>query len=257
MSNLIYVFTGTGNSLYAAKKIAAALGDTQICLMRNVPAAIGTHERIGFVFPCFGAGAPQAVIDFVRKLDITPHSANYFFAVATAGDSGANSIPMLWRELERKGIVLDYGADVQTVGNYIALYRMSKHPEPKLIAANEKAEKIAQQIAGGVRLGKNAPVFHFRPLSVAFYKIANNVFAAKGKKLCVTDACTSCGLCAKLCPVENIRMVGSKPNFTYGKCAQCMACVQWCPKAAIECGKSTVGRTRWHNPDIKAEELYK
>lgn len=42
----------------------------------------------------------------------------------------------------------------------------------------------------------------------------------------------SCGLCSRVCPCGNIRMMDGKPVFLH-HCANCMACVVSCPKRAI------------------------
>ena len=48
----------------------------------------------------------------------------------------------------------------------------------------------------------------------------------------INEDCTSCGLCVKLCPCNNIEMNSDVPTFMR-KCSQCMACVCYCPKRAI------------------------
>ena len=52
--SIIFWFSGTGNSLYAAKRLAAGLGDMPLYPMAaGVPheAAGGNREKVGFVFP--------------------------------------------------------------------------------------------------------------------------------------------------------------------------------------------------------------
>ena len=60
--NLIFCFSGTGNSLKAAKDIAAVLGDTDIVLMKEYHKAEGSYHTIGFVFPSYAGGVPKAVL---------------------------------------------------------------------------------------------------------------------------------------------------------------------------------------------------
>ncbi|MCL1987197.1 MAG: 4Fe-4S ferredoxin, partial [Firmicutes bacterium] len=61
MKNRIYFFTGTGNSLKAAKYIAEALGDCEILAICkgadvNVP---NECETVGFVLPVYFFGLPK------------------------------------------------------------------------------------------------------------------------------------------------------------------------------------------------------
>ena len=53
-----------------------------------------------------------------------------------------------------------------------------------------------------------------------------------GKHYKVTDLCSSCGVCEKVCPVGNITLKDGKPVF--GKhCVGCMGCSFHCPHDAI------------------------
>jgi len=74
------------------------------------------------------------------------------------------------------------------------------------------------------------------------------------KKFFADGRCDSCGICAKVCPVDNIKMLKGKPSWNH-KCQQCMACLHWCPKEAIQYGKMTRGRRRYHHPLIKLNEI--
>ena len=48
-----------------------------------------------------------------------------------------------------------------------------------------------------------------------------------------TEKCTSCGICARDCPLEAIRMRKHKPVFN-DQCSRCGACVKFCPEGALE-----------------------
>ena len=70
------------------------------------------------------------------------------------------------------------------------------------------------------------------------------------------DACVSCGQCAKICPVGNIKMVNGRPAFGE-KCITCLGCVHWCPKHAIQMGSvNKMGSKRYVNPNIKIQEMF-
>jgi epoxyqueuosine reductase QueG len=49
-------------------------------------------------------------------------------------------------------------------------------------------------------------------------------------------------------------MQGSKPVFKE-QCEQCMACIQWCPKQAINYKTKTQTRGRYHHPDISYQDM--
>ena len=50
--------------------------------------------------------------------------------------------------------------------------------------------------------------------------------------------CIGCGKCAKLCPLNNIKLTDKKPVWG-NQCTHCMACIGNCPVEAIEYGTIT------------------
>jgi len=52
----------------------------------------------------------------------------------------------------------------------------------------------------------------------------------------ITDACTSCGACAGVCPVEAISEGGEKYDIDPDACTDCGLCADECPFDAIEQG---------------------
>ena len=68
------------------------------------------------------------------------------------------------------------------------------------------------------------------------------------------ENCINCQTCEKICPVNNIKMKKKKPVWQHN-CEQCFACLQWCPKQAIQFGEHTIGNKRYRHPDVKAADL--
>ena len=50
--------------------------------------------------------------------------------------------------------------------------------------------------------------------------------------------CISCGLCAKKCPPQTLKMVKGAPRFDYNGCIRCYCCQEFCPKGAITVAQS-------------------
>ncbi len=90
MKTIIYYFTGTGNSLAAAKKIAAALEDCELVPIASLQKTNGNivpqAERIGIVCPVYFSGLPLMVASFAGRLDLA--AVKYVFAVVTNGGGG-------------------------------------------------------------------------------------------------------------------------------------------------------------------------
>ena len=64
---MIFYFTGTGNSLYIAKRIAEITGDALVSMndkiKQNDTQAIHTDNRLIFVVPTYGWRIPRIVGD--------------------------------------------------------------------------------------------------------------------------------------------------------------------------------------------------
>lgn len=130
MQRKIYYFTGTGNSMRAARIIAERLGNTEIVSMRADPADYSAKdcEIVGFVYPVYHWTMPAPAVSFVEKLDINLKA--YVFVVAMPSFVCGMACEKLAEILDRKGIRLQYGNIVNSVANYVIVY--PPFPSPKL-----------------------------------------------------------------------------------------------------------------------------
>lgn len=78
--------------------------------------------------------------------------------------------------------------------------------------------------------------------------IVNHVFYSMGIRTAAfkaDDKCNGCGKCVRVCPLNNLSLVNDLP--VWGKtCTHCMACIAYCPTEAIEYGKKSAGKPRYH-----------
>ena len=232
MTNRIYYFTGTGNSLRTAMKIAEKLGETELISMRVDPDTVPATDCpvIGFVYPVYHWTVPEPVIEFVKKLKINNNA--YFFAIANPSFICGYACERMAKLLRKKGATLDYGNFVNSVANYVIVY--PPFPPAKLMVPlmEKKTDRIAEEIAQRKhrpypRAGRmvRARFKKFMGPYLAIQQYADNPFT-------VSDECIHCGLCSRVCPCSNIELVNGKPAFQH-HCANCMACVTSCPKRAI------------------------
>jgi ferredoxin len=142
-------------------------------------------------------------------------------------------------------------------GNYTPLYGAESVEHQNEMFSDEQ-EKV-KAIADYVRQRKNG-VFEERPLLLnfllykMFYAGGAKQIPAAAKGFWITDACTRCGLCAQVCPVENIRLEKGIPVWM-DHCQHCLACLQWCPVEAIQYKKSTLGKKRYRHPAVTAQDI--
>jgi ferredoxin len=142
-------------------------------------------------------------------------------------------------------------------GNYIAMYdvRGGDARERALGAARDDAARVAADVRHRVgRLPRAGSAF-----SALLYATFGRWFrrACRGldAKFVVTDACTRCGACARVCPVGNIELVDGRPRWHH-RCEQCLACIHWCPVAAVQIrGCPTAKRGRYHHPDVTLDDI--
>jgi ferredoxin len=253
--NIIFYFSGTGNSLKAAKDVAEALGDTKLAFTEGGFDLADEYERVGFVFPSYAGSAPDIVVDFIKRLNFSAPQ-KYLFAVVTCRETQGNSSIAVNSALKPKGLSLSYSASLKTVGNYILEYPLQKNQDGILKNAEKRTADIAADIKNKAvsKIGKcqNPPLRLFHAVGNRFFRFTERRFYA-------SDACAACGLCVKLCPVKNIQIIDKKPVFLHKNCTNCLACLHYCPQKAVECGKITMkkGRGRYHHAEISAGEMLK
>ncbi len=259
MKSIIYYFTGTGNSLAAAKKIAGPLGDCDIVPVASFADSTGPvvpdAERVGLVCPVYFAGLPAMAATFAERLDLA--AADYVFSVVThGGGGGAAALRQLDGILRDKaGRGLDAGFAASMPGNYILMHDSpaGEKRDRLLEAADAELDRIAGRIGEGERVSlPNSPVVRIvRALTYPWFR--SHVHGSD-RKFTVSEACTSCGTCAAVCPAGNIDMVGGKPVWNH-RCELCCGCIHLCPAEAIQAGSRTGGRQRYRNPSVSIAEL--
>jgi NAD-dependent dihydropyrimidine dehydrogenase PreA subunit/flavodoxin len=249
----IFYFTGTGNSLYIAQKLAEGIGDVELVAIKDEikkESIVIDCDFFGIVYPVYCFGIPRIVRDFLVKADIRQDS--FIFCVANAGGPKfAPSNGQVEKILKKKGVVLNSGFVVGMPGNYIPMYGAPNDNKLKKIieSADIKIDEIINCVKNKkcdviergfflIRFGYRFADFFYKSLS----KAAKNYYA--------TDKCNSCGKCVSVCPVGNIHLENGKPVWG-DNCEQCMACLQYCPTEAIEYGKISIGRKRYRNPFVK------
>ena len=247
---MIFYFTGTGNSLMAAKAVARS-GEELINMAEarkhgNCKYELTEYERVGFVFPVYCYTVPDAVLDFVRKLELS--GSGYCFAIITCGGGIGSTGNYLAKELSAKRITLNYLSPVVMPDTAVFYYDLD--PQEKMGTMLSEAEKRLAAIRAELDAETKQSI---QPKSAKLFRAMYHSMN-KTKGFYVTDACISCGMCAANCPDGIIKMSESKPTWTEKACTTCAACINRCPVSAIQYGKATEKRRRYVNPIIKGEE---
>ena len=242
---MIFYFSGTGNTKWAASKLAAATREDLISIAPYMRADDSSHnlaepfilkenERLGFVFPVHGWRVPKLVREFISKMKILrePSDASaenkakaddclknrpFAYCVCTAGDS-------IGLTIENLNKVISQNPSLQALGitevsssyslimpeSYIGLPFMDVDPKEREIRKKENAAQELAVVCEEIFDRKEGISRLVKgPIPWFFTKVVGGFF----EKVLITDKrfhvekdrCVKCGICANVCPVGDIK----------------------------------------------------
>lgn len=253
---MIFYFTGTGNSQYAAQFLAekqnvelVSIGE---CLLKKrVIFVPDDGEPVGFVYPVHNWGPPEAVLKFVDKLQLARKN-NYVFAIATCAKNVGDANEVLRDVMMANRIPLNAEFSLTMPNNHATASRVSPpsvaesildSAEAELLHINEmisKRRSALESIKGSFPFIKTKII---NPIMLKYFR-ASRLFHTE-------KTCKGCGTCVKVCPMSNIRLESGRPVWG-NHCENCLACFHRCPNRAIECGTLTLNSGRYYNPRVGA-----
>jgi len=253
----IYCFSGTGNSLWSAKKIAEKIGGESEIVNVGAKAqwrgAIVEADAAVLVFPSYAFGPPPAVKRFAQGAVFkTP----YLAAFVTYGSTPGGTLAALSRVLRRKRPGERPGAfffgRIPAVENYIAIFGppKAKTAARRLAMQARATEEAARAVVERRERGANG----FRPFSAFAWTLFSLGLKVFYRRYRVSADCDGCAICEKVCPVGAVSMRDGRPRFS-AKCEHCQGCLNWCPKRAIWFGRLNAGLARYHHPEIDWRDM--
>lgn len=239
---MIYYFSGTGNSLFVAKKLAENL-QLPLCDMAEADSSrfLPTDGVVGFVFPTYAWGVPKVVAEFLEKL-VVGEKPCYLFAVFTCGDDMGYTDQVLKRLLQQKSLTLNAAYSVLLRNTYVCLpgfdIDSNELEQRKHLQAEARIEHIAQCVKQKAPLAECELHRGALPwLKTFVVRHLFNTLLINDKHFKVDkNLCTHCQKCVKGCPLQNISISAEQTPQWKGHCTHCLRCYHGCPQHAINYG---------------------
>jgi len=265
----LYYFSGTGNSLHAAKELQKRIPGTKlipIVTLLNKDVIKTQSKIVGIVFPIYLTLAPYPVRSFLNKLELS--SAEYIFSVATRIGTFIFADIYLRKMLKKKGkklnsfFILNMASNSPTgvrptPGDKNWINDISKEK----VAGMEKAvQKNLDFVKKVVSIRENYPVkISFNPFKSILESLMSSIIEAANTeiKYYADSTCTACGICEKVCLSGKIKIVDKKPVWQKNvRCFYCYACFNFCPEQSILVGNLyTEKKGRYHHPEVARKDI--
>lgn len=250
---MVFYFTATGNSLYAAKHF-----DTELV---SIPQELKKQDRrykadaIGIVCPLFELDMPPVIQDFIRDSEF---ETDYFYVVLTYGCHHGGVAERVQAYLEGIGKKADYINTVLMLDNALPVFDMEQQ---KALDPEKRVDEHLAAIRADIDARKREVQFA-SDWEKEFYAGYRNMIREKGAYYVqplyrVEENCIACGTCTKVCPMGCIRVENGKAVYDTARCVGCMACIHACPQKAIRFAtiQEVNPDARYRNPDIPLREL--
>lgn len=260
----IYYFSGTGNSLAVARDVARQLNAEVIPVAPLVEreSIDSGADIIGFVFPIYDFKPPRVVDSFISRL--ANIDTKYLFGICTYGIAPSQSLKHFDKTIRSVGGRLSGGFAVGMPFNGIGCGMVTKDQHARLFANwRAKSVEVCEYVSGGRqgRIDSSSLLYGLRqpglirmaPSIMRF--LVHALFKGVHSFALVTDEhCTGCGTCERICPMNNVKIVGHKPAWS-NRCVSCLACYHWCPNNAISLGGVDLNIASYHHPDVIISDM--
>jgi ferredoxin len=237
MIGILY-FSSTGNSLYIAQKIQSKMGG-QIKYIPNYKGNGNEFEKIILVTPIYSYGMPTFVYNIIPRLNKTTE----LIIIQNYGGMVGGADYYIYQYAKENELNIKAVYVIKMPENFTLTFTVPKFFVNRTL---KKADKridnvIASIVSGYYKVPKKSKT------KIDIYLKNKSNWHLIGEDFSTTNACTTCGKCVSICPVNNISLQNGKIEFS-NKCVACLGCYHRCPqKAIVYKGKSKKDRYINHN----------
>ncbi len=201
------------------------------------PARVGKADMIGIGTPVHFYREARYIAEFLAKLpDLTGKRA---FAFCTCGmDRPGETLARLHAELTRRGATVVGLESFRSAMSYFphkarGLGNPDTLPDEAVFdAARAFGKRMAAASAAGPVAAPRVSLVTRLKAKLVNGPIRRKVFPAPHLNL---EKCTGYGSCLSRCQVHGLdRVDGEIVPFFTDACVQCLECINWCPRGAIE-----------------------
>jgi len=259
-STKIFYFTGTGNSLFAAKQLQARIPGCEIePMVKGLYEGIGTikADSVGFVFPVYMMSAPLPLVRFIELCDLS--NVGYVFAVATRMGLSHGAFETVDRMLRKKHKKLNACFNLQMGNNSAKLDYIAPTTEElnKIEALAISELEAISKIIANQEDSREKDTTATKKVPKILTKMAGGMAYIKNDDLYTDENCSGCGTCVKICPAKRIKLIAGKPSWNDGvKCFRCAACINYCPSRAAQIRNYTEKSDRYPHPYATADDIF-
>lgn len=247
---MIFYFTGTGNSLYVAKKFSEnPISIPQIIDNDNLNFE---DDEIGIVCPVYCHIPPKMVIEFMKKASF---KTNYFYMILTYGNRHGGASEHTENIGKECGIKIDYIKNILMVDNYLPVFDMNEQ-----MALDKNVDQQIEEALTDVAARKKfilKSTDEDREIHKNLMERTSSMPEFNnGQQIMVTDKCIGCGICAKVCPIGNFYIENGKALRKKKTCEFCLACANNCPYKAITMSIMDKNpNARYRNENVSLQEI--
>ncbi len=233
---IVFYFSGTGNSRFIAEQFSRAVGAgcRSVEEATDFDALIEQTDAVGFCYPVYGSCVPRPMREFVLAHGYALTKKRIVILctqLAFSGD-GAHALCAFLPGEKTDVVYAEHFNMPNNISNFL-LFPVKNGMQNKtcLKKAIRRAERAADEVLRGVIRRRG---FHW--LSVLIGKCQSVLWPLVERQAAndvrISADCTRCGLCARICPMHNLKEVEDGIEQG-GICALCYRCVNACPERAI------------------------